>query len=615
MINTREVIIQKFRLIFIPFLLTAIAYLVVYTFLRWLIFIKLQIFEVNEEYLDVWAPFILPWIAVLFWLNKRLKLLNLKKGTRNAIGGFQLAAAFAIAFPIIVAQLYIETASGSLTQLARLDDIAVRPPSKFYTISSYYIDTVNRGVAYTSEVSGKYGGSLDLHIYISCPVYDADREPTKIGAMESNDKPSPTIEHPGILYLLDNYKIDSAKMANYPADSISSVKVLKGVAAKAVFGEDGADGVVMIRSKRAERNDYGQFLTAHLPTPKAWCCFKYFKEISNRKSPDEKKQDEHLFYKQSLTEFAHTNMREFTYFEQTGYNNNREGYKRAIKKTDLINGSSIRNILEPKMTSYSDRNGQKLPWVFGTLAIGSVIWFALLLIYPFDEEKLKDFLSGNVKKEKTRNKEMLGIFTPRLGYLVTPILVDLNILIFLLMAVSGLGVVSFHTSDLLHWGANYRPEILEGQWWRLLTNIFLHGGIYHLLANMAALFFVGTFLEPRLGAVRMAICYLISGLCGSLASVWWYAATVSVGASGAIFGLYGIFICLMLTGVYAKEFNKIFLSVMIVFTGVNLFVGMNGGIDNAAHIGGLLSGMLIGFAISPGMKSKHSDKEFQSDNL
>ena len=135
----------------------------------------------------------------------------------------------------------------------------------------------------------------------------------------------------------------------------------------------------------------------------------------------------------------------------------------------------------------------------------------------------------------------MRLFIPRPGFYATPILIDLNVLIFLIMGMAGLGFVSVPAQDLLRWGASYGPKIAEGEWWRLLTNTFLHNGVFHLFANMAALLFVGIILEPVLGTTRMTICYLVAGLCASLSGIWWHDAVVSVGASGAIFGLYGIF--------------------------------------------------------------------------
>jgi rhomboid protease GluP len=101
------------------------------------------------------------------------------------------------------------------------------------------------------------------------------------------------------------------------------------------------------------------------------------------------------------------------------------------------------------------------------------------------------------------------------------------------MTFGGLGFISFKSQDLLNWGANYRPYITDGQWWRLLTSVFLHGGIMHLVANMYGLLFIGIFLEPLLGKTRYAIFYLLTGILASCASIWWHDATVSVGASGA----------------------------------------------------------------------------------
>ena len=179
---------------------------------------------------------------------------------------------------------------------------------------------------------------------------------------------------------------------------------------------------------------------------------------------------------------------------------------------------------------------------------------------------------------------------------------DLNIMIFILMVFAGLGFMSFKAVDLLGWGANFKPLTTNGEWWRLLTNIFLHGGLMHLLANMYGLLFVGIFLEPRLGKIKYAAVYLATGVLASIASLWWHDATVSVGASGAIFGLYGVFLALLLTKVYPKEFNKAFLASTLIFIGYNLLMGLTGGIDNAAHIGGLISGFLIGLVLIPQLK-------------
>ena len=126
----------------------------------------------------------------------------------------------------------------------------------------------------------------------------------------------------------------------------------------------------------------------------------------------------------------------------------------------------------------------------------------------------------------------------------------------------------------------------------------------HVLANMYGLLFVGIFLEPLLGKIKFLLIYLVTGLLASIASIWWYEATVSVGASGAIFGLYGLFLAFMLKKVFPADFQKAFLVSTAIFIGYNLIMGFAGGIDNAAHIGGLLSGFIIGLLVYQAIKKE-----------
>ena len=200
-------------------------------------------------------------------------------------------------------------------------------------------------------------------------------------------------------------------------------------------------------------------------------------------------------------------------------------------------------------------------------------------------------------------KEALSFFLPREGFYITPIIMDLNILIFIIMVFSGLGFISFKPVDLLTWGANFKPLTTNGEWWRMLTSTFLHGGLMHLLANMYGLLFVGIFLEPLLGKAKYAIIYLTTGIFASMASLYFHEPSVSIGASGAIFGLYGVFLALLLTKVFPKDFSKTFLTSTLIFIGYNLLMGFAGaGIDNAAHIGGLVSGFIVGLILYPKLK-------------
>jgi len=218
--------------------------------------------------------------------------------------------------------------------------------------------------------------------------------------------------------------------------------------------------------------------------------------------------------------------------------------------------------------------------------------------------KEDDILSQPPSTTKDKITGLLSIFKPTEGYFVSPILININILVFIAMIISGVHLMMPENHDLLNWGANFRPLTLEGEWWRLFTACFLHIGIFHLLLNMYALLYIGLLLEPYLGKTRFLAAYLISGVAASTASLWWHDFTISAGASGAIFGLYGVFLALMTTKLLDKSARNALMTSILVFVSYNILSGLkpDSGIDNAAHIGGLLSGLVIGYAFVPSLK-------------
>src|SRR5688572_1956122 len=175
-------------------------------------------------------------------------------------------------------------------------------------------------------------------------------------------------------------------------------------------------------------------------------------------------------------------------------------------------------------------------------------------------------------------------------------IIGINVIVFILMAINGAGIFTPNALVHIDWGSNYSPLTLSGDWWRLFTCIFIHFGIIHLVMNSYALYMAGVYLEPMLGKTKYIIAYLATGIFASLASLWWHSNGVnSAGASGAIFGLYGIFLALLFTNLIPKQMRSSLLQSIGVFVVFNLIYGTKSGIDNAAHIGGLLSGLIIGF--------------------
>jgi rhomboid protease GluP len=155
--------------------------------------------------------------------------------------------------------------------------------------------------------------------------------------------------------------------------------------------------------------------------------------------------------------------------------------------------------------------------------------------------------------------------------------------------------------QLIQWGANFGPYTLGGQEWRLLSCTFLHIGLMHIFFNMWCLWDLGSMCEDLFGHATFAAVYLISGVGASLASVWWRPVGVSAGASGAIFGIVGA----LIASHYLGEFSAPLFAVrarlrsVLVFAGYALIFGaMSGRTDNAAHVGGLVTCLILGALIA-----------------
>lgn len=186
---------------------------------------------------------------------------------------------------------------------------------------------------------------------------------------------------------------------------------------------------------------------------------------------------------------------------------------------------------------------------------------------------------------------------------VTLLIIGINIFVFLLMLKFGAGLWHSPNGVQLAWGANFGPATKDGEWWRLATAMFLHFGLLHLAMNMAALFDSGRLVEYLFGHVRFIFLYVLSGLFGNLLSLFVQGNhAVSGGASGAIFGVYGgliIFLWRHRREIDPIEFKWLF-GGAILFSVLTLILGFSiPGIDNAAHIGGLVAGIALGIVLEP----------------
>lgn len=188
---------------------------------------------------------------------------------------------------------------------------------------------------------------------------------------------------------------------------------------------------------------------------------------------------------------------------------------------------------------------------------------------------------------------------------ITYIIIAINIIMYLITAIMSGNIININSNVLYNFGALLKTSVLNGEVYRILTAAFLHGGIFHLFFNMYALYIIGPQLEGFLGKAKFSIVYLYSIIIGSLMSLL-FTNGLSIGASGAIFGLLG---SLLYFGYHYRIYLGNFIhSQIIPIIIINLILGfMISNVDVAAHIGGLIGGLLITTAL--GIKYKSSKIE------
>jgi rhomboid protease GluP len=233
---------------------------------------------------------------------------------------------------------------------------------------------------------------------------------------------------------------------------------------------------------------------------------------------------------------------------------------------------------------------------------------------------------------------------PRTSWASAPatyLLVGINCAVFLAMVARGISPMSPTPEELMHWGANNAGSVLiDGEWWRIVTAMFVHGGILHLATNMWCLWNLGLLAEPLMGSAGVLAVYVLTGAAGNLLStfVGWLkfsgdwasyhagggldmaaAFPAGVGASGAVFGIAGALIVLLKSHrlpVPPFELKRLRKSV-IYFAALNLVLGfsINVGtrvlgyglsIDNMAHLGGFTSGLMFAAPMVPRLGSPRS---------
>jgi rhomboid protease GluP len=342
---------------------------------------------------------------------------------------------------------------------------------------------------------------------------------------------------------------------------------------------------------------------------RVWLGSHYHRSINNNLADAAKEETFNSFVRESLSAFNAEDPGMYRFLENLGHNLDRKRFEETLQAAYYNLAAPV--ILIAHTEAFEERTGSRLKWALIAFSCLSLVWLCLVMIPALDRSA-----KGREPKRTLPGASTLdswwNMVLPRRAYYGSPILIDINVIVFIVMAMSGLGVVSFNRDDLLAWGANFRPLIHGIGVMRLVTSQFVHGGLMHLFGNLYGLLLAGLFLTPAVTNARLIACYLLCGLGGSIASVLAHPTTVSIGASGAIFGLFGILLTLLLLN--DARFTRARMGILVnagIFVGFNLLIGAGTpGIDNAAHLGGLAVGAALGVGMflvrrfrAPGQKA------------
>jgi membrane associated rhomboid family serine protease len=215
--------------------------------------------------------------------------------------------------------------------------------------------------------------------------------------------------------------------------------------------------------------------------------------------------------------------------------------------------------------------------------------------------------SGEVEviaKSSTKINTLAQITAEMQIWKATMVIIAINAIVFMAMIAlsshdKANDIINPSIQLLTQWGANGTDTITHSQWWRLISSMFLHVGIFHLFANMYALFYIGSILENRIWTSKLIIAYILSGLIASIASLYFNDSNIiSAGASGAIFGLCGVFLLTLIFWIFPKNMSRQLITSMLIFIIFNIIYGfIESNIDNIGHIAGLFGWLIIGLVV------------------
>ncbi|MBT1695992.1 hypothetical protein KK083_03830 [Fulvivirgaceae bacterium PWU4] len=358
----------KMRHIMPVFLYVTIGSLIGLCMIRYIFAIQTEVLDFKQEVWEIWIPIVFPWIPITIWLRPRFRILIFRKESDRKQFLFQMLTWITMAASMVISQMYLTTASGTLQDASYIEELDSMDRSRYYRIRSF--ETLTSYGSYDADIhaSGKHNEYLNFHLYFVCPIVrDTVRPPEEF---------------------------------------------------------------------------------------KYWYGVSFKKQISNRLSADEKELEYNSFTKECIQKMNAFQFHDVSYFERLPNNEDRDGYLGAVANITKREDNNV-VILEPKQGSFENRNGNKLTWIFGSYLIGTTVILLLLLWPRLSKVELERQWRGK-KPQKDEVVDMLKFLIPKHPHFVTSVILDLNILVFIVMILAGVHII--FPERLRAFGMGCQPE-------------------------------------------------------------------------------------------------------------------------------------------------------------
>lgn len=285
--------------------------------------------------------------------------------------------------------------------------------------------------------------------------------------------------------------------------------------------------------------------------------------------------------------------RKYVYLEALRPSVEYHNYRFIIYEASPYSAQHKMVIFRPVYTPFSERSGHSLLYTGLSLLIGCFTFFWMIFFPSVRLSAYRRYMTGTDKKSGEIAQFFSYLIPGKNGLYVTPVLIWCCILLQMMILMAH-GIYALGPENMVLFGGNYLYGLVHGELWRLITYMFLHADMYHLFSNMLCLGIAGAALEPLIRSGAFLGAYFFTGFAAGIISAGAHIHDVSAGASGAIFGLYGTMLGLLLVKYIPKRERWKYSGLLWLYAGSGLVLSFQGNVDAPAHIGGLITGLAFG---------------------